>query len=83
MLIEQISTYPCLYDKSKISYKQRGVDRNAWSKVAEKLDFIQNGICKCRYEKLSDCCASPVAENRRFRASISAAEMHFLKCVSF
>ena len=36
-----------------MSYKERDVNRNAWSKVAEKLNFIQNGICKCRYQKTS------------------------------
>ena len=50
--MEQIRNYPCLYDKTKMSCKESDVNRNAWSKVAEKLDFIQNGICKCRYKKL-------------------------------
>ena len=66
-----------------MSYKECDVNRNAWSKDAEKLDFIQKSIYKCRYEKLSDCCTSPVAKNRRVRASLSAAEIHFLKSVSF
>ena len=65
-----------------MSYKERYVDRNAWSKVAEKLDFTQN-VCKCRHGKLSDCCASPVAKNGRVGASLSAKEIHFLKRVSF
>ena len=51
--MEQIRTYPCLCDKSKMSDKERDVNRNAWSKVAGKLDFIQNSIYKCRYEKLA------------------------------
>ena len=50
--MEQIRTYPCLYDESKMSCKEGGINRNAWSKVAEKLDFIENGICKFRYENL-------------------------------
>ena len=41
VLMEQIRTYPCLYDKSKMSYKEGDVNRNAWGKVAEKLDSIQ------------------------------------------
>ena len=65
-----------------MSYKKRDMDRNTWSKVAEKLDFIQN-VYKCRHEKLSDCCASPVAKNRRVRTSLSATEIHFLKRGSF
>ena len=44
ILMEQIRSYPCLYDKSKIPYKEREVNRNAWSKVAENLDFMQNGV---------------------------------------
>ena len=35
------------------------------------------------YIRKSDCCASPGANNERVRASLSAAEMHFLKRVSF
>ena len=64
------------------SYKEHDVNRNVWSKVAEKLDFIPD-VYKCRHEKLSDCCASPVAKNRRVKASLSATEIHFLKRVPF
>ena len=34
--MEQIRTYHCLYDKSKMSYKEHGVNRNAWSKKLQK-----------------------------------------------
>ena len=44
--MEQIRNYPCLYDKSEKSYKERDVNKNAWSKVAEELNFLQNGIFK-------------------------------------
>ena len=37
----------------------------------------------CQYEKLSDCCASPVARSQRVKASLSGAEILFLKGVSF
>ena len=53
ILLDQIRTYRCLYKKSKMSYKERGVNINAWSKVVEKFDFIPNGICKGRFEKLA------------------------------
>ena len=66
-----------------MSYKDRDVNKNAWSKHAEKLDFIQNIVYKCVYEKLSDCCASPVTKNRKVSASLSATEIHFLKHLSF
>ena len=36
-----------------MSYKERDVKRNAWSKVAEKLDLVQNDMYKCRSEKLA------------------------------
>ena len=62
-------------------YKERDVNRNAWSKVGEKLNFRKT--CKCRHEKLSDCCTSPVGKNQRVRPSLSATEIHFLKRVSF
>ena len=29
ILMKEIGTYPCLYDKSKMSYKERGVNTNA------------------------------------------------------
>ena len=38
--------------------------------------YIQVQMCKT-------CCASPVAKNPRVRASLSAAEIYFLKRVSF
>ena len=42
-LAEVILKYPCLYDKSKKEYKGKNVTENAWKKVADQLDFIQNG----------------------------------------
>ena len=42
LLMEQIMSYLCLFDKSKMSFKEHDVNKNAWSKVAEKLNFIQN-----------------------------------------
>ena len=68
ILIEQIRTYPCLYDESKKLCKERNVNRNTCSKVAENLDLIHN-IYKFRHEKLSDYCTSPVANNRRVEAN--------------
>ena len=44
ILMEQIKTYPCLYNKSKMSYKERDVKRNAWSKVAESW-ILYKTIC--------------------------------------
>ena len=49
ILMELIRIYHCLYDKSKKSYKERDVNRNAWSKVAKKLNFLQDGIYKYIY----------------------------------
>ena len=36
-----------------MSHKEHDVNRNAWSKVAEKMHFIQNDTYKCKYEKLA------------------------------
>ena len=38
--------------KAKEHDKELDVNRNAWSKVAEIMDFIQNGVYKYGYEKL-------------------------------
>ena len=35
--------YPCLYDKSSKSYKEKDVIKYAWTKIAEELDFIEDG----------------------------------------
>ena len=77
IIMEQIRNYPCLYNKSKMSYKERDVNRNAWSKVVKSL------ISNKTYEKLGDCCTSPVAKNQRVRASFSATKIHFLRRVPF
>ena len=42
--MEQIRNCLCLYNKSKMSHKECDINRNAWSKVAEQLDFIQRII---------------------------------------
>ena len=52
ILMEQIRTYPCLYEKSKMQYKEGDVNRNAWGKVAEKLDFTQIILCNVDIKNL-------------------------------
>ena len=37
--------FPCLYDKSCRLYRDRGVVRNAWVEIAEKLRFLEAGKC--------------------------------------
>ena len=44
-LAEAVRTYPCLYDKNKKEYKDKSVFENAWGKVIEGLEFIENGKC--------------------------------------
>ena len=51
--MEHIRTYPCLYDKSKMSHKGGDVNRNTWDKIAEKLDVMQKRFIHCRYYKLA------------------------------
>ena len=42
-LSEIVKTLPCLYDKTTKGYKEKDVSANAWNKVAEQLDFIEDG----------------------------------------
>ena len=49
-------------------------------KLQKKLDFIQNDIYKCRYEKLA--VHLQWQKNWRVRTSLSAAEIQFLERVS-
>ena len=49
LLMKELKNYPCLYDKSEKWYRERDVNRNAWSRVAERLDFMLNGIYKCYF----------------------------------
>ena len=37
--------FPCLYDKSCRLYRDRGVVRNAWVEIVEKLGFLEAGKC--------------------------------------
>lgn len=43
-LAEVVKQYPCLYNKAKKEYKDKAVVENSWKKVAEKLDFIEDGM---------------------------------------
>ena len=43
LLSEKVRSYPCLYDKSSKSYKEKDVVKNGWTKIAEELDFIEYG----------------------------------------
>ena len=43
MLAERVKEVPALHDKQAKSYKEKGVVKNAWGKVAENLDFVENG----------------------------------------
>ena len=42
-LSEKVKTLPCLYDKTTKRCKEKDVSANAWNKVAEQLDFIEDG----------------------------------------
>ena len=45
ILVEEAKTFPCLYDKSSPSYRNRGDVRYVWAEVAEKLEFLEDGKC--------------------------------------
>ena len=44
LLAAAVELFPVLYDKAQKGYKEKDVIADAWGKVAEKLDFIENGI---------------------------------------
>ena len=42
ILSEKVKQFPVLYDKTVKGYKKKDVVKNAWNKVAESLDFVEN-----------------------------------------
>ena len=59
-LAKAVRTYPCLYDKNKKEYKDKNVCENAWGKVVEKLEFIENGEC---FQIFLSLCSSDIERN--------------------
>ena len=43
MLAEKLQGFPVLYDERVKGFKEKDVVQNAWEKVAESLDFAENG----------------------------------------
>ena len=43
MLAEKVQGFPVLYDKRVKDFKEKNAVQNAWEKVAESLDFAENG----------------------------------------
>ena len=43
MLAEKVQGFPVLYDKRVKGFKEKDAVQNAWEKVAESLDFAENG----------------------------------------
>ena len=45
ILTEEVKMFPCLYDKTRRSYRERERDvlGNAWVVVAKKLEFFEDG----------------------------------------
>ena len=43
MLAEKVKDFPVLYDKTVKGFKEKDAAQNAWKKVAESLDFAENG----------------------------------------
>ena len=42
-LADEVRLFPCLYDKTEKGYKEADVVADAWDRIAEKLDFIEDG----------------------------------------
>ena len=45
ILTEEVKKFPCCYDKSSCSYRDRGTVRNAWVEVTEKLETLEDVKC--------------------------------------
>ena len=43
-LAEQVKRFPCVYNKSAKSYKEKHVVRNTWAEVTSNLEFVEDGI---------------------------------------
>ena len=43
ILAEKVKEFPILYDKTAKGFKERGAVNNAWGKVADYLDFAEDG----------------------------------------
>ena len=43
MLAEKVQGFPVLYDKRLKGFKEKDAVQSAWEKVAESLDFEENG----------------------------------------
>ena len=46
MLAEKVKQYPVLYDKQCKGYKEKDAVGNAWTAVANELEFAENGKIK-------------------------------------
>ena len=43
MLVEKVKGFPVVYDKKVKGFKEKDAVQNAWEKVAESLEFAENG----------------------------------------
>ena len=43
MLAEKVKGFPALYDKRVKAFLKKDAVQNTWEKVAESLDFAENG----------------------------------------
>ena len=43
ILAEKVQGFPVFYDKRVKGFKEKDAVQNAWEKVAESLDFAENG----------------------------------------
>ena len=43
MLAEKVKGFPVVYDKRVKGFKEKYAVQNAWEKVAESLEFAENG----------------------------------------
>ena len=65
LLSESVRFFPCLYDKSDKGYKERDVVENAWNKVAEMVEFVEDGRLTKVFEQ-SRCFLQLSCSSNRF-----------------
>ena len=63
MLVEKVKGFPVVYDKKVKGFKEKDAVQNAWEKVAESLEFAENGNfirASSNWEYFEDSCSEKI-----------------------
>ena len=85
MLAEKVQGFPVLYDKKVSGFKEKDAVQNAWEKVAESLNFAENGnfiSASGNWEHFEDSCSEKIYALFCVRISykILANQFDFRRC---